>query len=436
MIYPGEECPTGKRDMELKDTKDTVVKTDGSTAKHSRVIDTVAKILCVIGAFSLWFYVMQNDVREYEETIAEVPVSLVNSEYIEDQYNLSVYSGYGNLVDVTVIGKQSVVTKLTADDIKVYADLGNISESGNYSLEIKTETPSGVTLGSLSYNTISVYADVKDVRTVEVRADIASISVPSQYEIGKLEPSVDSVTVTGPKAALENIAYARVALTLGSVSGSTTAIGQLELIDSSDTKIDNPYVKLSRSEVTVKVPISTYKTVPVEYSFKYGYLDDSNSEITVTPSTVRIKGDPNELDAIKSIVLRTIDERTLGSDDVTITQPMNLPEGVVSADGIETVSVKVHLKNLIKRTFQITKMTVMGDTVPYEIIDEKVIVAIRATSKQMEVLDADKLVILLNLSGYAPDTECTMEVEGEVLFPSGIGEVFIIEPPTVKVKFN
>ena len=66
----------------------------------------VAKAVCVFLAFLIWLYVMQVDSPEYKEVFQSLPVELMNTQILDGESGLSVYSGYGNTVDVTIIGKK------------------------------------------------------------------------------------------------------------------------------------------------------------------------------------------------------------------------------------------------------------------------------------------------------------------------------------------
>ena len=124
--------------------------------KRDRLIRNLVKVLCVIIAFGLWIYVMMVESPSYEETFYNVMVDLTNTDSLK-QNNLAVYSGYGNLVDVTLSGKKSVLSQLTAANLVVTADISSVAgESGRYNVKVNVDVPSGCKLVGTSSETVSV----------------------------------------------------------------------------------------------------------------------------------------------------------------------------------------------------------------------------------------------------------------------------------------
>ena len=92
---------------------------------YSPVIPIILSLVC---AFVLWMYVMSVESPTYTETFKNVGVSLQNESIIAKN-GLSVVSGTGYHVDVTVTGRKSIISRLDSDDIKAYVDLSGISSS-------------------------------------------------------------------------------------------------------------------------------------------------------------------------------------------------------------------------------------------------------------------------------------------------------------------
>ncbi|MFR5890802.1 MAG: YbbR-like domain-containing protein, partial [Lachnospiraceae bacterium] len=279
-----------------------------------RKYNIIPKIMCLAAAFVLWLYVMQIDSVDTESTFTGVRVYLENTSEIESRNGLFVYSGDGTLVNVTVTGRKSVINSYTSDDIRVKADLSGVTAAGIYDIKLSARLPNGLTLSGMSADTIPVYVDERDKKTLEVKAKLVSGTVAEGYELGELSPKYDNITVTGPKVALNDIDYAQIKLALGSIESSVTSVGQIELVSTSGESIDARYLQLSRTEMEVKVPLYTYKEVSLTAVSKYGYLTKENSVITVSPPKVTLKGDPTVLASIDSLTVATVDEKQLLGD--------------------------------------------------------------------------------------------------------------------------
>ncbi len=419
--------------MKSENRKETVMNADTEVAAKRKSGDWVAKVLCLFVAFVIWFYVMQVDSPDYEETFYDVEITLTNTAALEN-YGLSVFSGHGAMVDVTVKGKKSVIDKLTAEDFRITADVSGVTEAGVHSVAIQPELPAGLSLVSLSQNTVQIDADVRETKEVEVLAKIESFV--SQYEVGEPELAFATVKVTGPKAELDKIAYAQVSLALGTINASMNASGTLVLYDVNGMEINAPSLRLARKDVQVKIPVYTTKTLPVAVAYKYGYFNENNVRVTVTPSKLTLKGDPAVLNGMSEWVATTLDEKQI-SGDVTQLVTLALPEGmtVLSSSG----SVRVEIKHIGTKTatFVVSNFEVNGaNGLDYE-LPASVNVTVRGTEKQLAGMKNSDIALLLDLTGVSPESSGERVVPATVVIGSAFSDnVYEIGNYSVKVKFR
>lgn len=423
--------------MKNEKNRGTVREADSQPQPRHASGDWVAKILCLLIAFVIWFYVMQVDNPDHEETFYSVNVELTNAGVLEGAGGLSVYSGYGTTVDVTVIGQKSIINKLTGEDLRVTADVSVIKEAGMHSVPIDVKLPSGLSLSSVSQNTIQVYADEKSSTVVNIRAKITSFTMENQYLMGEPEPEYDTVVVTGPKNALSEIAYAQVTLALGNISSSMTASGALVLMDSTGMEISNPYLRLARTEVKVNVPVYTTKTLPLTVQYKHGYFNDENVRVKITPSELTLRGDPGVLGDMTEFVVTTLDEKHI-SGDVTQMVVLELPDNVESADGIENVIVNVSHIDTHTRQFVVTDIDVTGAVgVDFEILTKSLSIVVRGTLSQLAQLKTSDFTATVDLSGYTSDSSGVITESAVIRIDSAYADnVYEIGDYNVQVKLN
>lgn len=110
--------------------------------KGSPVIPLLLSLLCAV---SLWLYVMSVESPVYTNTFYGVKVELRNESVLQKN-SLSVFSGQNSSVNVTVTGKRSLINSLRSEDLTAYVDVGNITDAGEYGLDIKLESMEGLTL--------------------------------------------------------------------------------------------------------------------------------------------------------------------------------------------------------------------------------------------------------------------------------------------------
>jgi len=124
-------------------------------AKKQKRSSVAVKILCIFVAFCMWIYVMSVESPEFEQTFSHIAVELVGTEELVDK-GLAIYNGYGTMIDVTLSGKKSVVSKLTEKDIVATVNVGNITDQSNrYVCRISVDVPAGCKLVGMSQDTIS-----------------------------------------------------------------------------------------------------------------------------------------------------------------------------------------------------------------------------------------------------------------------------------------
>ena len=74
----------------------TVIRPEEGSTPMKRGHAWGAKIVCLLLAFIIWLYVMQVDSPKHEEVFHSIPVELTNTQVLDGESGLSVYSGYGN----------------------------------------------------------------------------------------------------------------------------------------------------------------------------------------------------------------------------------------------------------------------------------------------------------------------------------------------------
>lgn len=366
----------------------------------SKYQNAVAKVLCVLAAIILWFYVVGTNTAIEERVFSGVPVAIESLEVMEAELGMSVISGYDYTVDLTLQGPKSELDRLSVEDIAVYADVSGITSSGEQSLEIKTALPNGISVVKQSASLIRVYIDKSISISVPLKVE-PHYSIESAFELGVPVPSTDTVKVTGPAAELEKVAYARLSIDLGRISKSITATGKPVLVDANGEEIESAYVKLQTGEVSVQVPVYTYKDVYLSASYKYGFYNSSNVAVKFTPETVRLKGDPDILATVDTVSI-LIDEKSVLADGVL---NLDIPKlnGVENAGGITSVSASVVHRNTDVRTMKVDNIVVVNpDNLEYILESSSVEVTFRGTKQRLALLNQNNVTATLDL-GDIPD---------------------------------
>lgn len=377
----------------IHETEESAKKTD------SRKIDIAARIICVVGAVLLWFYAVSTQTIIEDRRFASIPVEIIGADTLEENYGMTVISGYDYSIDVTLSGTRGELSRVGADDISAYVDLSQISAAGEYSLDVRTSAPSGVAFKELSANYVNVYVDKRTQKGVEIRVN-PTYQIESDYTLGTPFTNIETVTVSGPEDVLDNITHAQVTVNVGKLTKSVTTTGSIELYSGS-TPVTNPYIKVSETDVTVTVPVYAEKDVPLSVAFKYGYFNEKNSIVTIEPSSVRIKGDPTELDKISTVELMTLDEKKLTGTTSMNMAMVKLPDPVENLDRTDSAVITVTQVNTSTRVINVNNISVKNPNgLEYTMAVDDINITLRGSSGSLSLVSESNISLEADLSYY------------------------------------
>ncbi len=368
------------------------------------------RIISVLCAVLLWFYVSEVESPTAEKTFEGVTVTVKNKDLLLQETDLSLISD--SLFDTTVVlsGKRSTLNKIDYEDIEATIDLARVGEAGVHELKVTVIPPSGTSVSSINPRHITVSVDRTVAIAFDIETDIRYSNLPSDYTLGECIVSdaqskpITSVTVNGPATEIEKINKVVAKVDFGSISGSVEAKTDLLLLDRYGEEISSESLRLNTKSVKVTQPVYITKILPLEASQAYGTFSNTQISYTITPSRVEVKGDPKILGEMSSIQLDPINERAIGE---TLTSTVNtlikVPEGLELITLQNTATITARLKNVKCHEIEVTPENInvvglpSGSKIDFKNIDSKIIV-INSTSKEITLKD---LSLTLDLSTYS-----------------------------------
>ena len=78
------------------------------TVSRNKTVDFIAKVVCLLIAFFLWYYASSLDTVIYDKEYTSIPVK------IENNSELSLLSGEGITVDITLSGRRNDLRKVNS----------------------------------------------------------------------------------------------------------------------------------------------------------------------------------------------------------------------------------------------------------------------------------------------------------------------------------
>ncbi len=368
--------------------------------KQSKLGNGIAKGVTLLCALIIWFFAATGENSDSEYTFTNIPVTLTNI-----PKGMSAFSGTTNVVDVTVVGKRNEINKLTKDEIKIFADCSSVEAPGRYDIDIHAELKDGISLKALSKNT--AYVHISSSATKELQIDVKALNytIPPSCTLKYSIITEPSVTVSGPEDELSKIDYAAVIIYPGSMTASRTCSGTISLFTADHEEYTNAYVTTSIDEAIVQVELIATKDISLTVGTKYDYFSESNSKLSVTPSSIRVSGSYEILSEIESLEVYTVDE-TAVTDGSVINVSLKLPDGVKSIDGVTDVTVKTELFGTEDKTLVFPKelITVRGKNSAYDyVILNDIKISFRLTEGYYSLFSPTDFSVTIDVS------DCTEE---------------------------
>ncbi len=391
--------------METNRNNTVIKQPEGNSKGDKRRGDILALILCLVVAFMLWGYVMSMESPTSERTFNGVKVSVSNMESLNDNHNLSIVSESENLVvDVILQGKKSVLSKLTSDDIKAYIDVGNITEAGTHSLDIKyLPFPDGTTFAGSSSGSMSMKVDKKETIDVPIVVKYENCIIPDGYSVGEYILSVDTVKVEGAKADLDRIKEAIITISAGTLTNTLTAKDRIPVIcDKNGKKFESEYISYEVTYVDVKLPVYLQKDIKLGYEFVYNLYNETNVNVTMSPSALTVYGEASVIDKLPDEYMITkIDEKN--SPDVI---KIKIYGGMFGNDveiksEVEEVSISVAHKKTATTQLRFAPEDIKVNNphgLTYTLPEDGLLVTFRCSTEKLSYADTDNVTAVVDLS--------------------------------------
>lgn len=339
--------------INLRDTVDSV---RSRIEKHTfkvgklsvKLTSTLVYILCLLCAVFVWGNVYDANAETASRRFDNINV-VIEGETTLSKKDLAVFELIDKTVSITVEGAKNRVDSLDEDDIVAYVNVGEVEEAGTVRLSVSVKGADKLD-ATVSPSSVKTFID----RRVEIDVPVSVVptySIISEYN-HVLSAGVDSVTVSGAKSIAEKVKEARSTPDLGELTTSTTASAPIVLLDENGAKVNSSYITSSLNTLVVKVDVFTEKTVPLTYTYKYGYIDEKNIKVTLSPAEITLRGDPTILSQIENVHLTEIDETKIGGNTEMLVG-VKLPSGVVDVNQTTNFSVDIELLKYVGASIEV-----------------------------------------------------------------------------------
>lgn len=397
------------------------------------------KFLAVLIALVLWLAIVNVNDPEKTITVSNIPISVTNESAITSRdmvYNVKSEQ----YLNITVSGKRSIVSNLSAEDFRATASLKELSKVNSIPVDVTTKNASlgrKITIVKQSAQTILV--DVENVEEKDFTDLVVEYTgkVADGYVAGLSSMSTDEVTVKAPTSIIEKIKKVAVRCSLDGTNTNISKKCPVILYDKNDKEIKSDEIELSDKKIRVNVNVLRAKQVPISTINKDelgkpadGYVVD---DVILSSDSITVYGSEESLDSIESLDIQDDIDVSDAKGDVTqnIDVTGKLPKGL-SVSGESTITVKVLIKKLITRTFEYDASEVslndLSSDLDVQLVTKKVKVTLQGEEEVISQLTKDDMAISADLGKVK---EGTTTVHVDVAVPDN---TTLMNNVTIKIK--
>lgn len=260
------------------------------------------KVLALVIAIVLWLYVsVEQDPLSQRSYNVPVTVENLSADKIATLTK--------ETVRIEVMGRDSRLDAVTAEDFKAYVDLKNV-KTGEGEADVKLSLPSEVYFAKVEPKTVRVFVDRREGETMSVDV-VRTGMLPDGVSIDALTVEPQNVFVSGNEEALEAVAKAGVELDLSDVYADTKKEFTVRLFDYEGNIIESSELKAYPEKVTLDIKaraVDVQKTVPIQAELTGSLANGIQVDrVTVEPATAIVEGSPETVAKIKEVKTEPID---------------------------------------------------------------------------------------------------------------------------------
>ena len=411
------------------------------------------KITALVVAILIWLIIVNVNDPIMTRTISNVPVHILNGAYVESMGDAYKIRDGFDTISVRVRGNRSVVEPLTADDITAVADLTEIVSLDSDPITV----PVRVSATGLSGNNITpiptaIEIDLEELVSSDFVITGTAIGTPAEgYEVGRLIPNVEKVTITGPTSIISIIDRVEAPVDVSSLAVDTTRSTALIIYDKNGSELTDSqlsYLKFNTDQARVAVDIRLYRVVEGIELEAEGWIGSPKSgyqvlSTTVTPATVSVVA-PEDLlkdleDNGNKITISKEEIDISGLDKTTDIRIENfnekLPIGMTLAGGqgdsvIVTVEIMPYNSKTVHFPVSLVERANLGSNLACGIAGTTLNIGVKGSDSLLKEIDAEDISVSIDLKDLK---EGTYAVDADIVLPDGLE---LVEPVVTEVTIS
>lgn len=280
------------------------------------------KLISLIFAIALWYYVVSETNPNIKKEYKAIPVTYKNESVLKKK-NMAIIDPIDPVVNITLEGKRNVISRVSRNDILVYADMNEINEDGEVSLNFSV--PQGTSIIEKSDYKLTLKLD--EIMTLVKKVEVKRIGeLPSDNTtVTDIEVVPAEVKITDQKELIDKIAKVIVPVDLSVITKDTSISKKIQILDSNDMEIKE--LDAENTDVTVNIFVSSTKQVPIKVNYKNQPFDFKSEDLKMSKNKMTIIGQKEKLDKIKEVNTEVVDLSDF-INNTTKNIKMEFPEGI------------------------------------------------------------------------------------------------------------
>lgn len=450
---------------EQKKTEETVKKPDRENADPVKKESAVQKVVRTFGkkfrglfynnyflmafsilvAFSIWMGISFSDTTtEMTRTIRGVQLEYTNLPDSVSQLGLEVIDGPSNVkqVDVTISGKQYIISQITAADLSAYIRLTDASAAGNYTAEVKAMANGknkDFTIQNVDPQIVNVRLDRMTTKEFTLACSTNTYAAADGYTLKTPTLSDTSVMISGPATDMQQIARVVAEATVPEeINATNTYEATVHVYDEYGQEINNPMFQFSVEKTELTIVAMQLKTVPLEVAYLNAPENMSKNMVTLSPATIDISVPSDLYHSLTSLMVGTLDFSQVNTENTRFEFDINsiLPSGCTNESDVDKLFVNVSMVGMRTREFDVD--TIRIDSLPndknVEALTKSVRLTITGPASEIERITADDITVVVDMSNN-PDTLGQHEIPAHIELTDGDG-CWVYGSPTVFVRVS
>lgn len=308
--------------------------------------DNALKVVSVIIAIGIWFYISIIMDPAIEITVRDLPIQFTGYDVLDGK-NLAVISESATSVTVKIKGSRRKMGNNSMKSIIVNADLSVIENEGIQTVPISITVPfenQGITSQSDYTVDVNIEAAIEKEYKVEIKTDG---KLAENYMSDEITVSPERIKIRGAKSAVEKIKKAEVKLSYDKEDVDIDRNLPIIVCEENDKEINEAdpirkRMKFSQNFVDVHCSVGKIKTIKISPNFGSRGLPEGY-EWSAEPAEIYVYGDDMNEEKLTEIKTEQINIERLMENDKIKTK-LIVPDGLKTIGDVSEVEISVKKK--------------------------------------------------------------------------------------------